>query len=56
MTERHEDRVYKGFRIYFAEYTNGICVDNPQGIRVLTNARNTGQAKRVIRELLKEIK
>ena len=43
---------YKGYRIYFAGYTNGICVDNPQGIRVASQL-TAREAKHIIRELNK---
>ena len=51
----HYDKRYKGYRIYFAGFTNGICVDNPQGIRIIRDT-NPRTAKLLIKALIKENK
>lgn len=52
-TEAYDEN-YLGFRIYFAGYNNGVCVDNAAGTRILTRS-TPRKAKKHVKELVKRM-
>jgi hypothetical protein len=53
MAKENLDMAYKGYRIYYGGPIYGICVNNPQGIRVVIDT-NVRTAKILIKAFIKE--